>query len=131
MQPDLSPDSPGLKSRQAAALLVSHGANVLPESRPVPWWGRVLHQLRSPIIYILLFALAFDGLVWVMEDAEGWPFESIAIVIILGFNTIMGGMAGISGRRCPGAFEKTFRTPCQGPSGWEIDASSGIRVGPR
>ena len=90
MQPDLSPDSPGLKSRQAAALLVSHGANVLPESRPVPWWGRVLHQLRSPIIYILLFALAFDGLVWVMEDAEGWPFESIAIVIILGFNTIMG-----------------------------------------
>ena len=90
MQPDLTPDSPGLKSREAAALLVSHGANELPESRPEPWWKRVLRQLRSPIIYILLFALAFDIFVWVMEDSEGIPFESIAIIIILAFNTIMG-----------------------------------------
>jgi len=90
MQPDLTPDSPGLKSRQAAALLVSHGANELPPSKPVSWWSRVLRQLRSPIIYILLFALAFDVVVWIREDANGWPFESIAIVIILAFNTIMG-----------------------------------------
>lgn len=66
MQPDLVPDSPGLKTRQAAALLVSHGANILPLSRPVPWWQRVLRQLQSPIIYILLFALGFDVVVWVM-----------------------------------------------------------------
>ncbi len=90
MQPDLTPDSPGLTSEQAAALLVSHGANVLPASRSVPWWQRTLHQLQSPIIYILLFALAFDILVWVMEDTSGWPFESIAILIILAFNTVMG-----------------------------------------
>jgi len=89
MQPDLTPDSPGLKSRQAAALLVSHGANELPPIRPVPWWKRVLNQLASPIIYILLFALAFDVVVWIKEDASGWPFESIAIVIILVFNTFM------------------------------------------
>jgi len=50
----------------------------------------VLRQLRSPIIYILLFALAFDAVVWFMEEAGGWPFESIAIVIILVFNTVMG-----------------------------------------
>jgi len=90
MQPDLVPDSPGLKSRQAAALLVSHGANVLPVSRPVPWWQRVLRQLQSPIIYILLFALGFDVVVWVMEDTNGLPIESIAIFIILAFNTVMG-----------------------------------------
>lgn len=90
MQPDLVPDSPGLKTRQAAALLVSHGANILPLSRPVPWWQRVLRQLQSPIIYILLFALGFDVVVWVMEDTNGLPIESIAIVIILAFNTVMG-----------------------------------------
>jgi Ca2+-transporting ATPase len=87
---DLNPESPGLTKRKAAALLVSHGANELPENRPEPWWKRVWRQLSSPIIYILLFALAFDVVVWVMEDASGWPFESIAIVIILAFNTIMG-----------------------------------------
>jgi len=90
VQTDLTPDSHGLESRQAAALLVSHGANELPASKHVSLWSRVLHQLHSPIIYILLFALVFDVVVWIMEEASGWPFESIAIVIILAFNTIMG-----------------------------------------
>ena len=40
-------------------------------ARPTPWWERVLRQLRSPIIYILLFALAFDGLIWVIEGTPG------------------------------------------------------------
>jgi Ca2+-transporting ATPase len=62
----------------------------MPERIPEPWWSRVLRQLRSPIIYILLFALAFDAAVWIMEEEGGWPFESIAILIILAFNTIMG-----------------------------------------
>ncbi len=80
----------GLSSDQAAVLLVEVGANVLPEARPTPWWERVLRQLRSPIIYILLFALAFDAVVWVFEGATGWPIESIAILVILAFNTVMG-----------------------------------------
>ena len=87
---DAKSDSHGLKSQQAAELLVLHGANVLPESRPVPWWRRVLRQLHSPIIYILIFALLFDVLISLTEDGHGWPFESIAIVIILVFNTVMG-----------------------------------------
>ena len=90
MQSDIKLDPPGLSSRRAAELLVSHGPNEVPERVPEPWWTRVLRQLRSPIIYILLFALAFDAVVWVMEEANGWPFESIAIVIILVFNTVMG-----------------------------------------
>ena len=57
---------------------------------PVRWWARVLAQLRSSIIYILLFALAFDVIVWISEGAHEWPFESIAIATILVFNTAMG-----------------------------------------
>lgn len=90
MRPSLKSEPPGLTTRRAAALLVSTGANELPEHRPESLWARVLRQLRSPIIYILLFALAFDFVVWIMEDAKGWPYESIAIVIILAFNTVMG-----------------------------------------
>jgi len=80
----------GLSSEEAAARLADHGANVLPETPPTPWWKRVLRQLRSPIIYILLFALAFDVVVWALEGGHGWPVESIAIFAILAFNTIMG-----------------------------------------
>ncbi len=82
--------SGGLTSGEAAALLVEVGANVLPEARPIPWWARVLHQLHNPIIYILLFALAFDAVVWTIEGMHGWPIESIAILAILAFNTAMG-----------------------------------------
>lgn len=80
----------GLTSAEAAVRLAEVGANVLPETRPVPWWERVLHQLHNPIIYILLFALAFDAVVWTIEGMHGWPIESIAILVILAFNTLMG-----------------------------------------
>ncbi len=80
----------GLGSEEAALRLAEGGANVLPEARKTPWWERVLHQLHNPIIYILLFALAFDAVVWMIEGMHGWPIESIAILVILAFNTIMG-----------------------------------------
>jgi len=74
----------------AAERLAAVGANVLPEARPTPLWRRVLSQLQNPIIYILLFALAFDVAVWAIEGMAEWPIESIAILVILAFNTIMG-----------------------------------------
>ena len=89
---DLNPaTTAGLSSEEAAARLAEHGPNALPETPPTPWWERVLRQLHSPIIYILLFALAFDILVWVLEEGgHGWPVESIAIFAILALNTVMG-----------------------------------------
>ncbi|MEL7210816.1 MAG: cation-transporting P-type ATPase, partial [Actinomycetota bacterium] len=73
----------GLTSQQAAERLSRDGPNALPESPPTPWWARVGRQLRSSIIYILLFALAFDLVVWLSEGRPGWPFESVAIATIL------------------------------------------------
>jgi Ca2+-transporting ATPase len=80
----------GITSEVAAERLVTVGPNLLPEAKPTPWWRRVLSQLQNPIIYILLFALAFDVTVWVIEGMHEWPIESIAILVILAFNTIMG-----------------------------------------
>ncbi|MEA3503483.1 MAG: HAD-IC family P-type ATPase [Actinomycetota bacterium] len=84
------PTDRGLSATEAASRLAEVGANVLPEARQTPWWERVLRQLHNPIIYILLFALAFDVAVWTIEGMHGWPIESIAILAILAFNTIMG-----------------------------------------
>ena len=80
----------GITSEVAEERLAAVGANVLPEARPTPWWQRVLSQLQNPIIYILLFALAFDVVVWAIEGMHEWPIESIAILVILAFNTTMG-----------------------------------------
>ncbi|MCB0992355.1 MAG: cation-translocating P-type ATPase, partial [Acidimicrobiales bacterium] len=85
-----SKPSQGLSSVRAQELLIEHGRNELPASQPVALWRRITGQLRSSIIYILLFALAFDLTVWVFEGAHEWPFESIAIAAILVFNTAMG-----------------------------------------
>ncbi len=80
----------GLSSAEAARRLARHGPNELPAERRTPWWRRAGRQLHSPIIYILLFALAFDMILWVIEGAAGWPIESLAILVILVINTGMG-----------------------------------------
>ncbi len=80
----------GLSSAEAARRLARDGPNELPAARPTPWWRRAGHQLHSPIIYILLFALAFDVIIWGTEGARGWPVESLAILVILMINTGMG-----------------------------------------
>ncbi len=71
----------GLSATEAAVRLARHGPNALPETRPTPVWKRFLRQFRSPLIYILLFALAVDLAIWVIEGAKDMPVESLAIAL--------------------------------------------------
>ncbi|MEY4636240.1 MAG: Calcium-transporting ATPase [Acidobacteriota bacterium] len=80
----------GLTTAQAAAELARVGPNALPEKPPVPLWRRFARQFASPLIYILLFALAFDLALWIGDGAHGWPIEAIAIAVILLFNAALG-----------------------------------------
>jgi Ca2+-transporting ATPase len=80
----------GLSTAEAAARLAQHGPNALPEQPPEPLWRRFLRQFASPLIYILLFALAFDLLIWLNEGARTWPIEAIAIGVILLLNAALG-----------------------------------------
>jgi Ca2+-transporting ATPase len=82
--------SVGLSLQDAAERLSKFGPNALPEQPPTPLWQRWLAQFQSPLIYILLFALAFDLGVWIHEGAHGWPVESLAIGLILIFNAALG-----------------------------------------
>ena len=80
----------GLSTAEAAERLARFGPNALPEQPPEPLWRRFLRQFNSPLIFILLFALAFDFGLWVYEGAHGWPIEATAIGLILLFNAALG-----------------------------------------
>jgi Ca2+-transporting ATPase len=80
----------GLTSGEAERRLITHGPNELPTSPPVPLWRRFINQFRSALIYVLLVALGIDLAIWFIEAHSGWPFESIAISVILMLNAGLG-----------------------------------------
>ena len=80
----------GLARVEAERLLARHGPNVIPSHAPPSLLRRVVRQLRSPIVYILLFALAVDVAKWIYEGRNGWPVEAIAIAAVLILNTVLG-----------------------------------------
>lgn len=80
----------GLSTAEATERLRRIGPNALPERAPDPLWRRFLRQFASPLIYILLFALAFDLGLWVYYGTETWPVEASAIALILLINAALG-----------------------------------------
>jgi Ca2+-transporting ATPase len=80
----------GLSTTEANERSAQVGPNSLPEKPSESLWRRFLRQLNSPLIFILLFALAFDSGRWLYEGAHGWPIEASAIGLILLFNTLLG-----------------------------------------
>ena len=80
----------GLSQAEAQAGLLRSGPNALPEAAPPPLWLRFFRQFKSPLIYILLFALALDLALWIWNGAEGTPFESFAIAFVLVMNAGLG-----------------------------------------
>jgi Ca2+-transporting ATPase len=80
----------GLSTAGATERFDRLGPNALPEHDPDPYWRRFARQFQSPLIYILLFALAFDLGLWIHEGARAWPIEATAIGMILLFNAILG-----------------------------------------
>jgi Ca2+-transporting ATPase len=80
----------GLLSTEAALRLKEHGPNVLPMTPPTPFWRRFVDQFRSPLIYLLLFALVMDLVIWLIEGHSAWPVESFAIATILLMNAGLG-----------------------------------------
>jgi P-type Ca2+ transporter type 2C len=80
----------GLSTAEAKARLKEYGLNELPMTPPVTLWSRFISQFRSPLIYILIFALVVDVVIWLVEGAKGLPVESFAIGFILLLNAGLG-----------------------------------------
>jgi Ca2+-transporting ATPase len=80
----------GLSGTEAQSRLAQYGPNALPDKAPRSFWQRFISQFRSPLIYILLFALAIDLVIWFIDGAVGTPVESLAIACILLLNAGLG-----------------------------------------
>lgn len=74
----------GLSTAEAAARLARHGPNRLPDRHGRTLAGIVLHQFRSPFIYLLLAAAAVSLLLGHLVDAG-------FIAVVLLFNAAIGG----------------------------------------
>lgn len=80
----------GLSTGEAKRRIDLEGTNALPEQASEPVWHRFARQFQSPLIYILLFALAVDLGSWAWEGAHGVPVETIVIGLILFLNAALG-----------------------------------------
>ena len=80
----------GLSSAQAAETLARVGPNALQGKRPRSIFARLGAQLRSALIYVLLFALLVDVLAWALAGAAGVPLEAAAIFGVILLNAGLG-----------------------------------------
>lgn len=80
----------GLGAAEAAQRLARGGANALRSVPPTPAWRRLLAQFHDPLIYLLLGAIVVTLVVWEIEGQAGWPFDAIAIALIVVLNAILG-----------------------------------------
>ena len=53
-------------------------------------WRKIIAQFQSPLIYLLLVAVAISVLAWLAEGAAGLPIDAIVIAAVILFNGILG-----------------------------------------
>jgi P-type Ca2+ transporter type 2C len=80
----------GLSSAEAGERLARVGLNRLNPAAQVPTWRMLLAQFADPLIYLLLAAIVVALVVWVVEGAQGVPFEAIVIAVIVVANAVLG-----------------------------------------
>ena len=80
----------GLTSAAAADRLARHGRNELDAAEIVPRWRKLLDQFADPLIYLLLGAVVVSLVAWIIEGAEGVPFEVVVILVIVLLNAVLG-----------------------------------------
>jgi len=96
----------GLSSAEAAKRLATYGPNELAGAPPVPRWRKFLAQFRDPLVYLLLVAVAISLAAWLVEGAQGWPFDVIVIVLIVLANAAIGYVQEERAERAVAALQK-------------------------
>ncbi|MBP6440031.1 MAG: cation-translocating P-type ATPase [Caldilineaceae bacterium] len=80
----------GLTPDEAARRLTEFGPNELQAVPPIPKWRRFLAQFTNPLVMLLLAATIISALAWLLEGAEGLPYEALAIIAIVVINALIG-----------------------------------------
>ncbi|MDO8418826.1 MAG: HAD-IC family P-type ATPase [Rubrivivax sp.] len=73
----------GLTSAEAQRRTAEHGANALPAAPPRPLWRTLVHQFKSPLIYILFVAA-------VLAVALGHHGDAAVILAVVVVNALIG-----------------------------------------
>lgn len=79
----LKSDGKGLTSKQAAERLKIYGANSLPKEKKQSSFAIFINQLKSPLVYVMIFALG------VSIFLSQWP-DALVIAFVIIINTIFG-----------------------------------------
>ncbi|WP_084126997.1 cation-transporting P-type ATPase [Demequina sp. NBRC 110054] len=80
----------GLTSAQAAERLARDGPNRLTESVRTPAWRQLLHQLRDPLVYLLLGAIVISLAAWIAEGHDETPWDALVIIVVVAVNAVLG-----------------------------------------
>ncbi|MEO8696114.1 MAG: cation-translocating P-type ATPase [Acidimicrobiales bacterium] len=80
----------GLSATEASARLERFGRNELDAADAVPAWRKFVAQFADPLIYLLIAAVIVSFLAWVLEGADGVPFEVVVISSIILLNGVLG-----------------------------------------
>ena len=56
----------------------------------MPGWRKLLAQFQDPLIYLLLAAIVVSLAAWVVEGADGVPFDALVILAIVILNAVLG-----------------------------------------
>ncbi len=80
----------GLTEQEAAVRLTANGRNELEQAPTVPAWQRILAQFQSPLIYLLLAAIAIAVVAWGVESFKGWPIDALVIAAVVLLNAALG-----------------------------------------
>lgn len=92
----------GLTDDAAAARLEEYGPNAIESRERISPWMILLHQLKSPVVYLLLVAAAMS--LFFRE----WP-DAIAIGVVILLNTAIGFIMELQAERSMKALEKLTR----------------------
>lgn len=92
----------GLSAEQVAERLREFGRNMLPERRPPTLVEIILHQLKSPLIYILLIA---GALAIVMGDVK----DAVFILAVIVLNSTIGTLQEYRAEQSAHALQKMLK----------------------
>jgi Ca2+-transporting ATPase len=118
-----SSSAPGLSAAEARRRLLAHGPNALPEAAATPGWLRLARQFRSPLVLLLLFALAFDLATWWVQGAAGTPVQAAIIGLVLLLNA---ALALLQERRSEQALARLAQLAA--PHAWVLRDGELVRV---